>query len=182
MKSRHFWSSVKEYGGADYIANVKAFARPLSAKTIQNCRDVAKVIVPKHISYPAFRAKMRSKNENQRVAYFGNLATPSMKHFIFRHHFKALNFAYIFHKASRPKPANPDVKKEEIPGANDTVLLAYKLCTNRGPLTHLPKDLRLLPVTREILSKKNLTTPKNDEAEAFPELDDKFNWKMAFDA
>lgn len=102
VKSRHFWSSVKEYGGADYIANVKAFARPLSAKTIQNCRDVAKVIVPKHVSYPAFRAKMRSKNENQRVAYFGNLATPSMKHFIFRHHFKALNFAYIFHKASRP--------------------------------------------------------------------------------
>ncbi|OBT93453.1 hypothetical protein VE01_08653 [Pseudogymnoascus verrucosus] len=168
MKSRHFWSSVKEYGGADYIANVKAFARPLSAKTIQNCRDVAKVIVPKHISYPAFRAKMRSKNENQRVAYFGNLATPSMKHFIFRHHFKALNFAYIFHKASRP------VRLKETTRQNLRLRIDF--------ITATMLYTTLLPVTREILSKKNLTTPKNDEAEAFPELDDKFNWKMAFDA
>ncbi|KFY12304.1 hypothetical protein V491_06844 [Pseudogymnoascus sp. VKM F-3775] len=189
-------------------ANVRAFATSLSAKTIQNCRDVAKAIVLKHADDLAFREKMRSNNENERAAYFGNLATPAMKYFIFRNQFQALKFAFIFHKATRSVPAEetirqnlclrvdfitatmlyttyahrlqveaakPFVNRDEIPGTNDAILVAYKLCTSRNPLAHLPKNLTLLPVTRDILSKKNLTTPKNNEAEAFPDLDENFN-------
>jgi hypothetical protein len=72
------------------------------------------------------------------VGDFGNLATPSMKHFIFRHHFKELNFAYIFHKASRPVRLKETTRQNlrlRIDFITATMLLLASASRHHGPLS-----------------------------------------------
>lgn len=99
-----YWVDTKIAYGA-----LRNFVASLTRDTIQNARDITKIIVINHSTSSAFKTTMRSNIEDVRIGFLGGLITDAMMHFIFSSHFKASSFPFIFYQGVHPNPVEETI-------------------------------------------------------------------------
>lgn len=77
----------------------------MTRDTIQNAREITKAIVIEYGVTIAFKNAMRNDTEDVRIGFFGKKITDEMILFIFASQFKSMSFPFIFHRGTRPNPA-----------------------------------------------------------------------------